>query len=196
MGKQMIHDEYFDKISNLHEEFNKVHGFERFVIRWTDSKNEEHVSYLTEEMLQYLLEEDVLFSNSREYLCSDGKTKCSETIVLFVLVSDTFAYACADAEEITMKELPVLCKNYCEHGYLGVIVWAAKKRKETPIDPWIKDLKEKDLWDEELEGYYQEKIKRIEMMKKRGKEDGKVTGPVVDLSKKKSEENKKDKKSK
>lgn len=183
-------DEYFEIITDAHVEFNKEHGFSRFEVPM-ELGGKPRIFYLEEEMVQYLLEEDVLFVNSRKYLGLDDKTVCPETLVLFVLINDTFGYSCADAESVTMKELPELCKGYCDHGYLGVIVWVAKKRKCAPIKPWIKSLKVKDLWDEELEGIYQEEIK---MMKKVGKGDSKVIGPVVDLGKKKSEEVKKDKK--
>lgn len=91
--------------------------------------------YDDEGMLIYLLQEDVLFCNSRQYLCVDNKTQQPETIVIFVNCNDVWFWACADAEEITLEELPELCRLYMEDSDGGVIKWACQKRNMRPQAP-------------------------------------------------------------
>ena len=48
-------------------------------------------------------------------------------------VSDTFAYACADAEELTLSqahEVRLLCEKY---GWDGICAWVARKRGTEPL---------------------------------------------------------------
>ena len=46
----------------------------------------------------------------------------------WILVSDTFAYACADAESITIDEIPKALKLYQEFGWTGLVAWVSNKR--------------------------------------------------------------------
>ena len=48
-------------------------------------------------------------------------------------VNDTFAYACADAEEVEPGSLPEVYDLWKHFGWEGVILWVWKKRKEDPL---------------------------------------------------------------
>jgi hypothetical protein len=103
-----------------------------------------------EAMLAKLLDDGVLFCNSRKYLDMDGSVK-EETIVLFVLFNDTFAWACADAESITTAELPELFRMYEANPLCASTQWVCLKRNEKPQAPMVKWLKEQNAWTEALE---------------------------------------------
>ncbi len=77
-----------------------------------------------EAMLAKLLDENILFCNSRKYMEVDNKTLNPETIVLFVNLNDQFCLG-ADATEITDRDLPILFDHYQRHGESGVTEWAA-----------------------------------------------------------------------
>ncbi len=55
---------------------------------------------------------------------------------LFLNVGDTFAYACADAEEVPADEatLALLARLYSEHGGSGLVAWAARRRGVEPLE--------------------------------------------------------------
>lgn len=63
-----------------------------------------------ESAIAELLFSDILFANSRRYLCIDGSEQ-PETIVLFVLCNDLFGGG-ADAEQITREEIRPLYEAY------------------------------------------------------------------------------------
>ena len=104
-----------------------------------------------EEMLAKLLQEGILFCNSRKYLDLDDKTVNPETIVLFVNCNDVFAWGCADAESLTLEELPGLFKLFEVCDITASTIWVCKKRKEKPQAPVVDWLKEHNGWDAELE---------------------------------------------
>ena len=87
-----------------------------------------------------LLDDDVLFCNSRKYIDLDGKIICEETIVIFLNCNDVFA-GCADAESITLKELPELFKLIEDNEECGVIQWVCTKRNQYPHQRMIDYLK-------------------------------------------------------
>lgn len=44
-------------------------------------------------------------------------------------LSDTFAWACADAQFVEDVELPELARLFYDYGYCGVLYWVSEKRK-------------------------------------------------------------------
>lgn len=102
-------------------------------------------------ILIYLLERDVLFCNSRQYICPFDKSIRPETIVLFVICNDVFAWGCADSEEITCDELPVLYKAVKADPKNAVVKWACKKRNLQPQRPIVTRMKADGSWDDEME---------------------------------------------
>lgn len=114
-----------------------------------------------EGIVSYLLDEDVLFCNSIE-LNEKKYGKKDETIVLFVLCSDIWMWACADAEPIGYDKLPELCEMYMEDKCWGVTKWACKKRNMRPQKPIREGMKRDGVWDEEMDNLkpnYDEKEK-------------------------------------
>jgi hypothetical protein len=95
-----------------------------------------------EQVLAYLLEQDVLFANH---------AKEPRTICLYVNCSDIFAWAYSDAESITLDELLPLYKLVIENPKWGSTIWICLKRNEQPQNPIIRDMKKDGVWTEELE---------------------------------------------
>jgi hypothetical protein len=62
-----------------------------------------------------------------------------------------FAWACADAEPFTTKDLPGLYRAWEAHGSNGVDVWCCKHRKQKPQPPVARDIVKAGLWDEEMQ---------------------------------------------
>lgn len=52
---------------------------------------------------------------------------------LCAIVSDTFAYACADAEEIPLPEVTTVYRLWKKHGYDGIIKYVWAKRGTPPL---------------------------------------------------------------
>lgn len=53
--------------------------------------------------------------------------------------NDLFLWGAADAEEISMRDLPELSKIYKEHGVWGTQVWVANKRNMIPQTAVLRD---------------------------------------------------------
>lgn len=111
---------------------------------------EDSESFCEEEALAYLLSEEVVFCNSRKFVGYGGKVE-EETIVIFVILNDTFYYASADAEPIRLSELQNLYELYKEHKYTGIVKWATEKRGILPISHYRRQLREADLWSLEMQ---------------------------------------------
>ena len=106
-----------------------------------------------EAMAAHFLEENILFVNSRRYICDEEKEELSkdETLVLFLNCNDVFAWGCADAECVSYNELPELFKLYEANKDCGCIQWVCIKRNEKPQAPIIKYMKEKNGWNDVME---------------------------------------------
>ncbi len=109
--------------------------------------------------LSQLLADDVLFCNTREFICpfdKDGKNGREETIVLFVACNDVFSWGCADADPIKSGESPgdelfELYTLWLQNKRWGATKWSCLKRKEQPQDPIRDQMKAEGYWDAELE---------------------------------------------
>ena len=106
--------------------------------------------------LAKLLNEDILFCNTRQFLDLNGKP-CEYTTVLFVLCNDLFVWGCADAEPFTSgtgtkdEDLFKLYKLYEENKIYGPMKWCCLKRGEQPQDPIKMEMIKAGYWDAELE---------------------------------------------
>jgi len=110
----------------------------------------EDEEYCAEELiLAKLLIEDVIFANQRQIKEFNNET----TIILFVVMNDTFYYSCADADSIALEELPNLYRLYKKHGINGVTAWAIPKRKMRPLKPIEDSMREDGSWDKSFDKY-------------------------------------------
>lgn len=55
-------------------------------------------------------------------------------IVMYINMNDTFGYACADSEEISVSELIEVRDIWKKYGHHGLTAWSAVKRNVDPID--------------------------------------------------------------
>lgn len=117
----------------------------------------------TEKALSILLAKRILFCNTREYidreydykLNEDGSVKKAiptnkytieeETIVLFVNCNDLFYWGCADAESITVDEVPELYRTWKKEGCVDK--WCCKKRNMQPQEPIKEQMKKDGKWE-------------------------------------------------
>ena len=149
-------------MSKIRQKINELKSqllFEDFIFMDTDGRI---LDYDEEGMISYLLDEDVLFCNSRKYIDLDGKETPS-TIVLFVNCSDIWSWACSDAEEIDTEELPELCERYMIDKKWGIVKWACQKRNMRPQKPIRDDMKKEGVWCKMMENLspnYDEKEKK------------------------------------
>lgn len=106
-----------------------------------------------EAMVAHLLEENVLFVNGRRYVSNEKTNELSknETLVLFLNCNDVFAWACADAEDVSYDELPELFRLYEVNSYCGPTQWVCVKRNQKPQKLIIDWLKLKNGWNEVME---------------------------------------------
>lgn len=63
-------------------------------------------------------------------------------INVFVICSDTFAYSCADAERLPYDQIQPLYRLWRKDSTLGATAWAVMQRRERPIAPVEKMLRD------------------------------------------------------
>jgi len=99
------------------------------------------------DMVQELINESHVFVGTSEVYPELPTNESS--IALYVLCSDTFAYACADAEYIPYVEL----KNVwlASRSKWGTTIWCCKRRKMQPIPCVKKNMLADGQWPIELE---------------------------------------------
>lgn len=85
--------------------------------------------------LYYLAAHDVI-SFSTYDAKTDTWPDCGQFYTPVVNLNDTFAYACADGEELKDDQIDSLIRMYKEYDYPGIIAWAASIRGSEPIEPW------------------------------------------------------------
>jgi hypothetical protein len=89
-------------------------------------------------------------------LLIDGWLFCNDN-KFFLLCSDTFAYACADAEPVHTNDYELdsdigrLFLEWRKNNVYGPISWVAKKRGVRPLTQLVEKMKAAGVWDEELE---------------------------------------------
>ena len=58
---------------------------------------------------------------------------------LWVVMNDTFGYACADGEDVPLDQLSSVSRMWSEHGHDGLTAWAARQRGEQPLRELLTD---------------------------------------------------------
>jgi len=81
-----------------------------------------------ESMISKLLDDNILFCNSRKFLDPFSNEVREETLVLFLNCNDCFVPA-ADAECLTSQELPDFFSLYEKLGDWATVEFVARKRK-------------------------------------------------------------------
>ena len=112
--------------------------------------HEEEEHFIDSVGLALLLHADVLFANTRPYVCPFAGVR-PETIVLFMNCNDVFAWGCADAESIKLDEVPALYRLWRANKIWGPIKWVCMRRKQKPQGPVERDMKDAGQWDDEME---------------------------------------------
>lgn len=105
--------------------------------------------------LAYLLLNDILIVNDHWWK-KDWPEEAQKSISFGVLCSDTFSYACADAELLLFSELEDLYQHVIKDPTWGSIVWCIKKRKQKPIKPIYDELITNDLWKDILSNLFEQ----------------------------------------
>jgi hypothetical protein len=90
-----------------------------------------------ESMVAFLIDEGILFVNSRDYLFESRKT--GHTLVLYILCNDQFVPG-SDGEDLSYDEVQNLYELYKEKGWQGVYEFIAAKRGCPNADSWRKKL--------------------------------------------------------
>ena len=99
--------------------------------------------------LALLLLNEVCFVNSFYYE-ETWPDRAKEATNVFVNCNDTFAYACADAEDLPYKQIKPLYEMWKKNPVWGPVAWAVMQRKERPIEPVVRGLVESGYDIEEL----------------------------------------------
>lgn len=102
-------------------------------------------------MIAELLLNEVLFPNSRKYVCkgwNGGELNIKpETLVLFVACNDTFDYASSDCDSVTISELPNLYDRWKANKEWGSMQWCMIKRNRKPLKYWQDRMKTDGAWE-------------------------------------------------
>ena len=102
-------------------------------------------------MVLELLKNNVLLVNSRNYNYNFSNTETGHTLVLFVICSDVFAWGMADAEDISLSELPTLYNMDKVDKKWGSTKWCCIKRNEQPQKPVREMMQKEGVWDDNME---------------------------------------------
>ncbi|MFA5024062.1 MAG: hypothetical protein WC523_03860 [Patescibacteria group bacterium] len=78
--------------------------------------------------LEELLLEDVV-----DFFIEDGK------VLAYINMSDTFAWGCADAEDVPVEKLESVYDLYKQFGQDGLTAWVADCRNMEPLKYWQRD---------------------------------------------------------
>lgn len=115
---------------------------------------EEHEYQSNENMLAVLLANEVVWVREASVTINKGtpyEASHENGTMLFVACNDVFAWGCADGEALSEDQIKPLFLAWHKDNGCGPAIWACKFRKEKPQAPVAKMLKERGLWDEELE---------------------------------------------
>jgi hypothetical protein len=114
---------------------------------------EEKIGYFDEEeAVAQLLRDNILFLNTREYKGTMPviDEAGGRTMVIFMNCNDVFG-PCADADDITLEEVPALYKEIIKYPKSGSIRWICFKRNLKPWSKRVKWMKEIGEWDNKME---------------------------------------------
>lgn len=93
-----------------------------------------------EQALGEMLLNDAIMLNCHHWR-EDFSKEDRESIYVSVMCSDTFYYACADAEQLPYEEIASLYSLWKHNNMLGPVAWCVKRRKQMPIGPKVELLK-------------------------------------------------------
>lgn len=96
--------------------------------------------------LAALLANEVIFLNTHHWEKS-WPEDAQKTTALCVNCSDVFAWACADAEGITLDEIPDLYRMWRKDAEWGAAVWCMLKRGQMPQKPLEGIIRKAAIWD-------------------------------------------------
>lgn len=100
---------------------------------------------IVNDYIRFKLYNDVLCMN-RNWWKKKWPEDAQQTFAFAVSAGDTFAYACADAEELLYSELQDLWEHFVLHETFGPMVWVCKKRKMKPLAIWCKQINATGIW--------------------------------------------------
>jgi hypothetical protein len=110
-----------------------------------------------ESMLAKLLDEDVLFCNSRKFVDPFNKEVMEETIVLFLNCNDCFGPG-ADSDCLTLNDLPGFFSLYEKIEDWATVEFVAKKRKMQPRKRLKEKMISQGVWNPELDVFPENKF--------------------------------------
>ena len=97
-------------------------------------------------MLAALLAAEVIFLNNHWWQ-TDWPEQAQKTAALCVECNDIFAAACADAEEVSLEEIPDLYEHWLKDPQYGARVWCIKKRGIMPQSAYRPIIERSGMWD-------------------------------------------------
>lgn len=98
------------------------------------------------EALIELLQNEVIFLNSFwfEDECPD---RAKKAIGVFVICNDTFAWGCADGEDLPYDEIGNLYQMWKRDPSWGADVWCMVRRNQMPQKPVEEEIRKAGIWD-------------------------------------------------
>lgn len=98
--------------------------------------------------LAVLLIEGVVFLNDHWWKRDDGwPEEACKTTSINVNTNDVFAWGCADAEEITLKDIEDVYTHWERDPTFGPAVWACKRNNLMPQKPVADAIRGAGIWD-------------------------------------------------
>lgn len=148
ISKDFCEEQNGFKILSYHtiEDINNVLEGEPLYVEYDFSdEKKEYIEFDNGKALSYLLLNDIMFLNTHWYK-KDWSEEAKNTTSLVVNCNDVFAWGCADAEEVTLKDLKDLYYHVKKDKNYGSIVWCIKKRNMLPQKPVYDIIQNDGVW--------------------------------------------------
>lgn len=136
--------------ARMASEDGHFYDIDSIVIKHNDADGKEDNYFDENEALACLLVAQVAFCNQRKYVCLDGTSEKSTTVI-FMSCNDVFAWGCADGEDLINDDIEPLFKMWHADKQYGYVRWVCIKRNEKPQAPFVKGMKTAGAWDEVME---------------------------------------------
>lgn len=111
------------------KDVKNYHDKPEFKEGWSQCELAHIQRYISLENEKWQSDRNILF------LLLTGECWLNQENRLLLNMNDTFAYACADCEEVPEGKVEEIISLYKRHGNNGLIYWVAKQRGEDPGVP-------------------------------------------------------------
>lgn len=122
------------------------HCFASWQLRSEPDEDDPAGEIQTDAALAIMLLNEVVFTNEHHWR-SDWPEEARRTTALCVGCNDVFAWGCADAEDMTHRDVDEVFGFWEKDPHWGAAVWCMIRRRELPQRPVAERIRKAGVWD-------------------------------------------------